>query len=247
MDLQLAGKRVLVTGSTRGIGRAAAALFLAEGAGVILHGRSPEAVTKSARELSCEGIAARLDDRQEVLRLVREAGEVDVLVNCAGVYEEKSIADTDEVAWDRMFATNLTAPFLLCRALLPGLARRRGVIVNVSSDSGLLGYPNGVAYCASKGALIGLTRALAVECAPAVRALCVCPGPVDTDMMRETVAAQPDPHAAMRQWESVPLLRRVARPDEIGRAILAAASPVFSYATGGLIVVDGGASAGRKV
>jgi NAD(P)-dependent dehydrogenase (short-subunit alcohol dehydrogenase family) len=119
--------------------------------------------------------------------------------------------------------------------------------VNVSSDAGLLGYSQKAVYCASKGALIGLTRALAVELSGDVRVLCVCPGPVDTDMMRSAVASEPDPEAARRSWASGPLLERVASPDEIAGAIVYAASSDCSFATGNLIVVDGGTTAGRRV
>ena len=121
------------------------------------------------------------------------------------------------------------------------------MIVNVASDAGLLGYPGCAAYCASKGALIGLTRALAVELAPDVRAVAVCPGPVETDMMREAVAAAPDPEAALRNWSAATMLRRPATANEIAEAIAFAASPRASYMTGDLLVISGGATAGRRV
>ena len=168
-------------------------------------------------------------------------------MNCAGIYEEVLVADADEAHWDRIIEVNLTAPFRLSRHFSAALARRAGVIVNVGSDSGLLGYTAAVAYGASKGALAGLTRALAMELAPAVRVLCVCPGPIDTDMMRNCVAAQPDPAAARLQWQSYSVLGRFAEPEEIAEAILFAASPHCRFQTGSLIVVDGGATAGRRV
>ena len=122
-----------------------------------------------------------------------------------------------------------------------------GVIVNVSSDSGLLGYAGSTVYCASKGALIGLTRALAVELAPEVRVLCVCPGPVETDMMRDAMIASSDPETVRESWQSSTLLGRVAVPEEIAAAIAFAASRDYSFATGNLIAVDGGATAGRRI
>jgi NAD(P)-dependent dehydrogenase (short-subunit alcohol dehydrogenase family) len=247
-----AGKTVLVTGSTRGIGHATARRFLEEGALVIIHGRSKTEVDAAVTAFASDhptvsGIAADLRVRKGCDELVEQAGVLDVLVNCAGIYEESTIAGTDEDLWDRTIETNVTAAWRLCRGLLDGLRRKRGVIVNIGSDAGLLGYANCVAYCASKGALIGLTRALATELAPHVRALCVCPGPVDTDMMRMSVAAQPDPEAARRQWQSYPLLQRVAAAEEIAEAILFAASPLCRFQTGSIITVDGGATAGRRV
>ena len=247
------GKRILVTGSTRGIGHAAARRFLEEGAHVVLHGRQPGPVRhvidafKAHHGDRVTGFAADLVDRSQCRRLCIDAGPVDVLVNCAGIYEPAPIENADEAHWGRTLDVNTTAPWLLARALVAGLRRCKGVIVNVSSESGLIGYPDTAVYCASKGALIGLTRALAVELAPEVRVLCVCPGPVETDMMRNAMAASSDPEAVRESWQSSALLGRVAAPQEIAAAIAFAASPDCSYATGNLITVDGGTTAGRRV
>lgn len=253
MRERFAGKRVLVTGSTRGIGHAAARRLLEEGATVILHGRTPQAVAHATEAFGREfgdrvtGLAADLADRGQCRRLCAQAGAVDVLVNCAGVYEEVPIEAADDAHWHRILDVNTTAPWLLAQALLPGLRERAGVIVNVSSDSGLLGYPGSAVYCASKGALIGLTRALAVELAPVVRVLAVCPGPVETDMMRDAMSASSDPQAVRESWQSATLLGRIAAPAEIAAAIVFAASPDCSYATGTLLSVDGGTTSGRRV
>jgi NAD(P)-dependent dehydrogenase (short-subunit alcohol dehydrogenase family) len=247
------GRRVLVTGSTRGIGQAVAARLLDEGAAVVIHGRTEAAVERTLsplREAHGErvtGAAADLADRTAARALCEAAGEVDVLVNCAGVLESRALAEVDSAHWQRVMDINCTAPWILARGLLSMLRARRGVIVNVSSDAGLLGYADHSVYCAAKGALIGLTRALAVELAPEVRVLCVCPGPVDTDMMRNAIAGSPQPELARGGWAGLTLLNRVASPAEIAAAIAFAASPDCSYATGDLIVVDGGATAGRRV
>ncbi len=250
-DRQFAGRRVLVTGSTRGIGRATAELFLARGADIILHGRNKDDIGRAAAQLGNKprvtGCAADLSRRSETRRLAGEVGEIDVLVNCAGIYVEKSIVDSDEAFFDRTIEINLTAGFLLARSLLPVLRRRRGVIVNISSDAGLLGYGGSAAYSASKGAVIGLTKALAVELAPDVRALCICPGPVATDMMEDAVKATADLEAARRQWTNFPMLGRVAQPREIAEAVVFAASPQASFATGSVIAIDGGSTAGKRV
>jgi NAD(P)-dependent dehydrogenase (short-subunit alcohol dehydrogenase family) len=247
-----AGRRILVTGSTRGIGHAAARRFLAEGAEVVVHGRTEQAMAAAVAPLREEhagrvsGHAADLGSRAAVDRLAAAVGELDILVNCAGIYDEVRIEDADEAHWDRTLEVNLAAPFRLSRHFSGELQRRNGVIVNVGSDSGLLGYPGAAAYAASKGALAGLTRALAIELAPQVRVICVCPGPVDTDMMRDSIAATPDPEATRIQWQDYSLLRRFAEPEEIAEAILFAASPRCRFQTGSLLVVDGGATAGRR-
>jgi NAD(P)-dependent dehydrogenase (short-subunit alcohol dehydrogenase family) len=193
------------------------------------------------------GQAADLRDRPETDRLANSVGDLDVLVNSAGVYQEVMMADADPQHWQRTIEINLTAPWRLARALLDGLARREGVVVNIGSDAAFAGYAGAVAYCASKGGLVGLTKALAVELAPKVRAVCVCPGPSETDMMRESVAAQPDPVAAVNVWESNPMLKRVAQPEEIAEAVLFAASPRCPYQTGSVVMVDGGVTAGRRL
>jgi NAD(P)-dependent dehydrogenase (short-subunit alcohol dehydrogenase family) len=244
MNAGFSGMRVLVTGATRGIGAATARRFLEAGADVLEHGRSranaEEAVRSLAREFGDRAapVWGDLARRGDIEHIAKSAGELDVLVNSAGIYEERAIPDADEAHWDRILAVNLDAPWLLSRALMDGLSRRRGIIVNVSSESGLLGYAGSSVYCASKGALIGLTRAIAVELAPDVRAVCVCPGPVDTDMLRD--------NAAPGEWESFPLLARAATPRDIAEAILFAASPRCSFQTGSIITVDGGTTAGKR-
>lgn len=251
MPGSFSARKVLVTGSTRGLGHATALKFLEQGAEVIIHGSNQTLLDAVISDLGGDyrqqirGCVAELSDRKAQDRLADFAGDLDVLVNCAGIYEEVRLSDADEAHWRKTIEINMTAPWRLVRALLPGLKRKGAVIVNVGSDSALLGYAGSIAYCASKGGLVGLTRALATELAPMIRVLCVCPGPIDTDMMRMSVAAQPDSAAARRQWQSLPLLKRFATPEEIAEAILFAASPSCSFQTGSLIVVDGGTTAGR--
>lgn len=251
--MEFAGKHILVTGSTRGIGAAAAQLFLERGGTVILHGRRQADVDALITRLSAQhkgrvrGLAADLSDRAQCRALVQQIDALDILVNCSGVYREASLSDTSLASWDETIAVNLTAPWVLSHALLTVLRQRRGTIVNVASDAAFLGYAGSVAYCASKGALVGLTRALATEISPDVRVLCVCPGPTETDMMRESIAAAPDETQARQQWANYTLLGRVAQPEEIGEAILLAASPRATFSTGSVIMADGGATAGKRV
>ena len=131
--------------------------------------------------------------------------------------------------------------------MLDGLRRRRGLIINVASDAGLLGIAGGATYCASKGALIGLTKALAIELAPDVRAVCICPGPVATDMMTQSVAAAHDQEAALNQWTNYAPLGRIAAPREIASLIAYAASADAAFATGSVWLMDGGLTAGKRI
>ena len=251
--MEFAGKTILVTGSTRGIGAAAAELFLERSGSAILHGRQQADVDAAVARLSARhpgrvrGVAADLADRAQCRSLARKVGALDILVNCGGIFREASVAETSLAIWEETIAVNLTASWVLSQELLPVLRQRNGAIVNVGSDAAMLGYAGCVAYCASKGAVVGLTRALATEAAPRVRVLCICPGPTETDMMRQSVAAAPDEARAREQWASYTLLDRVAAPREIGEAILLAASPRATFVTGSVIMADGGATAGRRV
>jgi len=244
-------KRILITGSTRGIGRATAEYLAAQGAEVILHGRNREDVEAAVARLEIaptlvRGITADLSSRTDIARLAESAGEIDVLINCAGIYEEQAVEKLDAGSWARTMDVNLSAPWLLSRLLLDGLKRRQGLIINVASDAGFLGVAGGGTYCASKGALIGLTKALAIELAPEVRALCICPGPVATDMMAQSVAAAQDQEAAFAQWTNYAPLRRTAVPREVASLIAYAASQDAAFATGSVWLMDGGLTAGKR-
>ncbi len=186
---------MVVTGATRGIGRALALRLAREGAALVLAGRNGEALEALAAELtaagtSCLAVAGDLSgDSRAALALARAAegfGPIDALVNNAGVAHREALADTTEAIWDETLGVNLKAPYLLTRALLPGmLARGRGRIVNVCSISSVLGTPRLTAYCASKWALLGFSKALARELdGTGVSVTAVLPGSTDTDMLR---------------------------------------------------------------
>jgi NAD(P)-dependent dehydrogenase (short-subunit alcohol dehydrogenase family) len=185
------------------------------------------------------------DAKGLVERTISDLGRVDVLYNNAGVCVPGTIVETTEEQWDLVIDTNLKSLFLMCKYVIPEMAKKGGgVIVNTSSELGLVGARGLAAYCASKGAVINLTRAMALDCAPLnIRVNCLCPGPVDTPMLEQAFSSADDP-ARMRQAQvnAVPL-RRVARPEEIARAALFLASDESSYNTGNVLVVDGGATA----
>ena len=242
-------RRVLITGSSRGIGLAIAKRFARVGDEALVHGLTHAAAIGALAKIDgkAQAFGADLTKAEQIDKLISNVGELDVLVNCAGIYEDMPMATASEADWDRTIAVNITAPWRLARGFLPTLRKRQGVIVNIGSDAGVLGYAGCVAYCASKGAVIGLTKALAVELAPQVRALCVCPGPVATDMMEQSVMKAADPEAERLRWASFPHMQRIADPAEIAEAVFFAASPDCGFATGSVIMVDGGVTAGKRV
>jgi len=200
----LTGKSALITGAGRGIGRAIALALAGEGMDIAVTARSRVELESLAAEVerrrgngACHVFPADLADRDTVERLVARTraafhGPPDVLVNNAGVFLERPLEETEPEEWDRLFAVNLTAPYLLCRAFVPGMkARRSGRVVNIASTSGLQGYLEQAAYCASKHGLIGLSRALAVECRPFnVRVHVICPGGVRTGFIAGSKVAR---------------------------------------------------------
>jgi NAD(P)-dependent dehydrogenase (short-subunit alcohol dehydrogenase family) len=252
--MDFAGKRVLVTGGTRGIGFATVQAFLAAGASVAINGRGLEGVTRALRDLAqpSQTVAAPGDVgtvagcRTAVAAAVDGLGGLDVLVNNAGVGEGAPIEDCDEALWDRVLDANLKGAFFCTKFAVPALRATGGNVVNVASILAYLGNGHGsAAYCAAKGGLMNLTRELAIELAPELRVNCVCPGPIDTEMLRELGRhlgnGNVDAGYALLA-QSAPLAR-VARPSEIADVILFLASGHASYVTGSVYVADGGVTA----
>ncbi|MEM8812891.1 MAG: SDR family oxidoreductase, partial [Pseudomonadota bacterium] len=189
---RFAGARVLVTGGSRGIGAAVVMAFRDAGAHVAVGGRSPQSFRHFVDRHGGDRVMAATGDvgepdgcRAVVDTAVAGLGGLDVLVNAAGIYWEAPFEAIDTDHWNATLAVNLGAPFFCSQAALPALRQSHGSIVNIASESGLIGFPGAAAYCAAKGGLVNLTRTLALELAPHVRVNAVCPGNVDTDMMRE--------------------------------------------------------------
>jgi NAD(P)-dependent dehydrogenase (short-subunit alcohol dehydrogenase family) len=263
-EKRLAGQAALVTGAGSGIGRAIAVAFAREGARVgINYFRNEEGAARTlelVRGEGAEGVLVRADvsSAQEVADMVRELEtrwqDLEVLVNNSGIGTSASpdrVAEIDEADWDRVLEVNLKGVMLACRAVLPGMMRRgSGAIVNISSIRGLLGNPSLASYCSSKGAVVLLTRSLALDYARyGVRVNCICPGFVGSEMLTGYIARQADPGAAAKAFAGMAPMNRIGRPEEIAAAAVFLASRASSFVTGAALPVDGGytASGARDV
>lgn len=244
----LAGKVALITGGSRGIGRAIAERFQREGARVATVSRSTTSVV-SGEFLSLAGDVSSEDDVVDVMHEVDRAfGRLDVLVNNAAVELEARLEETSVSQWDYVMAVNVRSVFLCTKHALPLLRRADGgSIVNVSSVDGFWAEPGLAAYNASKGAVLALTRAIAIDHGPeGVRCNSICPSYVVTDMLQQFFDSQPDPRDARARAEAVHALRRLSTPGEVANLALWLASEESSFASGQSFVLDGGLTAGRS-
>jgi NAD(P)-dependent dehydrogenase (short-subunit alcohol dehydrogenase family) len=248
--MRFENKVVLITGGTRGIGFATAKLFAAEGAHVIVVGRNVDKITEAVGDIPLRGEAGDVSKAGDCERIVTQAlslhGRLDVLVNCAGViFRNRTVEGTSEEEWDTTFNVNVKGTFLMSKYALYALRETKGNIVNVSSYVGLVGFAGTSAYAASKAAIINLTRSMALDHAgEGIRVNAVCPGSVDTDMIRSAWQQFGDVEQARRLWAEKHPLGRIATADEVGRAILFLASQDASFITGAALPVDGGITAG---
>ncbi|WP_238013237.1 SDR family oxidoreductase [Dactylosporangium sp. AC04546] len=234
----------VVTGAARGIGRCVVTRLRTAGYRVVAVDVSP-AVSELAEDGWVVPVAADVSADATpgavVGRAVAEFGRLDLLVNNAGRFLRRPILETTDDDFDAVFAVNVRPVFRFTRAALPHLVGSRGCVVNTASISGLVGIANQSVYAMTKGAVVQLTRQLAIECAGAgVRVNAVAPGAVDTEFMAEARRADPDPAASLAVTLGNHPIGRMSTPDEVARAIVFLASPQSSGITGTILSVDGG-------
>jgi NAD(P)-dependent dehydrogenase (short-subunit alcohol dehydrogenase family) len=252
--MRLAGKIALVTGGGTGIGRAIARVFLEEGASVVITGRRKEPLEATLSELDPKGqkvllIQGDVSRSQEARKMVEETvktfGRLNLLVNNAGVvYKDGGTMESQEEGWDVTLGVNVKGLYLMSKFAVPELVKTGGNIINIASVLGLVGSPWAVAYGASKGAVVNLTRSMALDLAPKnVRVNCICPGAVDTPMYQSWIRKYGDPKEAERKMLEDYPIARVGRPEDIAYAALYLASDEACWVTGVALPVDGGFTA----
>jgi NAD(P)-dependent dehydrogenase (short-subunit alcohol dehydrogenase family) len=254
--MRIAGKVAIITGSGSGIGRASALLFAREGAQVVvvdIHENDAAQTAEDAGQGAGSAMALQADVSSQsscvsiVAKTIEAYGRVDILFNNAGVSSFKPVVETDEAEIDYVLGTNVKSVFFLSQATIPYMKQQgNGSIINNASITGIVGAPGMAAYATSKGAIITLTRTMALELAEdGIRVNCICPASVDTPMLRNSLGRAPDPEYARSQNIKRHPLGRLGTPEDVAYFALFLASDESKFVTGGTHVVDGGALIAR--
>lgn len=249
--MRLAGKSAIVTGGAGGIGRATSLAFAAEGARVAVVDVAPGAAEAVAEEIRAAGgtalaLTADVSDEADIERVVADTvaafGSLDVVFNNAGIIRRTTAVETTAEEWDRVFGVNVKGIFLMCKHAVPVMAANGGgSIINTGSGWGLKGGAQAISYCASKGAVVNMTRALAIDHGPqGIRVNSVNPGDVNTGMLRDEARQLGQETGSFLAEAADRPLRRMGEPSEIASAVVWLASEESSYVTGSALVVDGG-------
>src|SRR6266850_611336 len=253
--MQLDAKVALITGGAAGIGRATSLLFAREGAIVVIADLNAQAGRAVVNDIDRAGgrgcfeladVTRATDCHRVVESTLREFGKIDILFNNAGIIRRATVVDLSEEDWDRVMTVNVKSIFLLSRAAIPHMQKGGGgSIINTASGWGLTGGAKAAVYCASKGAVVLLTKAMAVDHGPQnIRVNCICPGDTDTGMLRSEAQQLGEASDRFLAEAAKRPLGRVGSPEEIAQTALYLASDASSFVTGTALVVDGGGLAG---
>ncbi len=247
----LSGKTALVTGAASGIGEAIAHALAGNGAFVYVADLNEEAGEKVATSIGGEFIRLDVSNREDCLaaaeRVRPDRGDLDILINNAGIGHVGTILNTDAEDLERLFAVNVRGMFNLTKAFIPKMIERKyGVIINIASIGGILAIRDRIAYCTTKFAVVGMTKCIALDHAlDGIRANAVCPGRVETDFVKRRLAEYPDPKKAYEEMASTQAIGRMGKPEEIAAAVLYLASDEAAFVTGTALELDGGWGAGK--
>jgi NAD(P)-dependent dehydrogenase (short-subunit alcohol dehydrogenase family) len=250
---RLENKCAIVTGGASGIGKATALLLAQEGAAVVIADINQEQGKQTENEISSAGgralfvlcnVAKAEDCERVVQAAVTTFGQLDILFNNAGIIRRADALGTTEEEWDRVMDINVKSIFLMCKYAIPHMSESGGSIINTGSGWGIKGGRNAISYCASKGAVVNMTRALAIDHGPQnIRVNCICPGDTDTPMLRNEARQLGQAEDKFMAEAKERPLNRYAQPIEIAQSVLYLASDESSYVTGAVLAVDGGGTA----
>lgn len=242
-------RTVVITGAARGIGAACADAFEAEGARLALLDKSFGKRKGDERlHITCD-VSSEIEVKTAMEAAAREFGGIDILISNAGIQRYGTVTETSVETWDEVMNVNVKGLFLSAKHAIPWMVRNgkgqgtgkgSGVVVNVASVQAFLSQQNVAAYTTAKSAILGLTRSIAVDYAPAIRCVAVCPGTIDTPMLQESFALSPDPAEVRQECEDMHLLKRIGTPKEVADLIVFLSGDKASFITGQAFRIDGG-------
>ncbi len=240
------GKHVVVTGGAKGIGLGCVEVFVREGYNVTIFDLDEvgsaiaENLGTAVHFIQCD-VSKEESVMASTSAAIQHFGDVDVLINNAGIQRYSRVTDTPEEEWDLVLNVNLKSAFLCSKHIIPSMQRKGGgAVIHISSVQAFITQENVAPYATSKAALLGLSRSIAIDYAPQIRSVAVCPGTINTPMLRDALALSPDPAAVMQECVDMHLLKKIGQPKDVGELVFFLASDKASFFTGQVVRIDGG-------